>query len=129
MTGDKRFTRFIFVGLLNTLFGLGAYSFLVWIGLPIWTALIGAGIASIGFNFFTTGHLVFSDIAPSRLPRFVGAYLVLYVVNYLSIRALVLLHLGPITSQVILTPAIAMLSFFVMSRLVFSSETVRSGGE
>lgn len=119
MTFDRRFVRFLLVGLLNTLFGLGAYSLLVWMGLPIWAALVGGNAAGIAFNFFTTGHLVFSEVALGRLPRFVAAYFGLYLVNYVALRALLETGLDPIASQVLLTPVMAVLSFYVMSRHVF----------
>ena len=117
---ERRFVKFLLVGLLNTLFGLAAYALLIHMGLPIWLALIGGNVAGIAFNFFTTGHLVFSDIALTRLPRFVGAYLACYALNYIAIRILVSLHLGAIESQVILAPFIAVTSYYLMSRHVFS---------
>lgn len=120
---ERRFIKFLLVGLLNTLFGLAAYAILIHLGLPIWLALIGGNAAGIAFNFFTTGHLVFSDIALNRLPRFVCAYLTCYALNYVAIRILVSLHLGAIESQVLLAPAIAITSYYLMSRHVFAESS------
>ncbi|WP_266183652.1 GtrA family protein [Dyella humicola] len=125
---EKRFITFLLVGLLNTLFGLAAYAILIHVNLPIWLALIGGNVAGIAFNFFTTGHLVFSDIALNRLPRFVTAYLACYVLNYVAIRILVSLHLGAIKSQVLLAPAIAVTSYYLMSQYVFGRSTAERPG-
>jgi putative flippase GtrA len=119
MKFDRRFIKFLIVGVLNTLFGLAVYAILIRAGVPVWGALIGGNVAGIVFNFFTTGHLIFSDAALSRLPRFVGAYLTCYAINYVAINLLVLLHFGAIESQAILTPAMAVLSYYLMSRHVF----------
>jgi putative flippase GtrA len=116
---ERRFIKFLLVGVLNTLFGLAAYAILIRLGLPIWAALIGGAMAGIAFNFFTTGHLVFSDIAPGRIPRFVGAYLACYATNYVAIRILVSLRFGAIESQVLLAPMIAVMSYYLLSRHVF----------
>jgi putative flippase GtrA len=119
---EKQFVRFLLVGILNTLFGLAIYAVLIWLGLPIWGALLGGNVAGIAFNFFTTGHLIFSDIALSRLPRFIGAYLTCYLVNYLSINTLVWAGLGAIEGQALLAPLIAVLSYYLMSQHVFRSD-------
>lgn len=114
-----RFARFLVVGAMNTLFGLGLYAMLVWLGLPVWAALMLGHVSGVIFNFFTTGHFVFSDVAASRLPRFVGAYIGCYLLNYIALRGLMAAHAGPIAGQIILTPLMAAISFFVMSRFVF----------
>ena len=119
MRVDVRFIKFILVGLLNTAFGSGIYAALIYAGLPIWAALLVGNLAGIAFNFFTTGRFVFLDAALVRLPRFVGAYLFCYAINYISIRALVSLHLGAIESQLLMAAPMALLSFYLMSRHVF----------
>lgn len=124
---DPRFIKFILVGALNTLFGLGAYALLIRWGLPVWASLIGGNVAGILFNFVTTGHFVFANMLLTRLPRFIGAYLGLYVLNYLLIQLLLALHMGAIGAQILLTPVMAIGSFYVMSRYVFASERIGQG--
>jgi len=119
---DVRFIKFLMVGALNTLFGLGIYALLIHAGVPIWSALIGGNVAGIVFNFFTTGHLIFSTVAVSRAPRFVVAYLACYAINYLALAGFAWLHMGPIESQVVLTPFMAVVSYVLMSRYVFRSD-------
>lgn len=122
---DRRFVKFLLVGLLNTAFGSTIYVVLIYARLPIWAALLGGNLAGIVFNFFTTGHLVFSDAVLARLPRFVGAYLACYIINYISIRILVFLYLSAILSQLLLALPMAALSFYLMSRHVFVSRVDR----
>jgi len=126
MKFEQRFIRFIFVGILNTLFGLGVYTLLLHLSLPIWGALIGGSMAGMAFNFITTGHLIFAKLSLSRFPYFVAAYLGINLINYVSIRILLIIHLGPIMSQTILTPIVAALSYYIMSKHVFNDASVEN---
>jgi putative flippase GtrA len=111
--------RFLVVGVLNTLFGLAVYTGLIMLGLPISVGIIGGNIAGIFFNFVTTGHLVFLDATLARFPRFVLAYLLLFCCNYALLRVLMMAGLGKIVGQIVVTPVMALLSFYLMSSFVF----------
>lgn len=118
-----RFPRFIAVGVLNSLFGFCAYSVCILLGLPPWAALIAGNVAGIGFNFLTTGGLVFADLSRRRFPRFVLSYLALYLLNLGLAHEIIPLVGGPIACQALLTPPLACLSFLLMSRFVFNART------
>jgi putative flippase GtrA len=117
--GHQRFLRFIAAGVANTLFGFAVYSAAVLGGVPVWGALVAGNVAGIGFNFLTTGGYVFRDLALTRLPRFIAAYLLLYGLNLLAINGLAHWVSGPIFAQAILTPPMSVLSYFFMARFVF----------
>lgn len=119
MNHRQRFIRFAIVGLLNSAFGLGVYALLIHWGFAVWAALIAANIAGVSFNYVTTGKLAFSHRGANRFPSFVSIYLLCYLLNYLAITLLVRMHLGPVTSQVLLTPCMAVLSYLLQSRYVF----------
>ena len=119
MNHRQRFVRFAIVGILNSAFGLGVYALLIHLGLPVWAALIAANVAGVSFNYVTTGKLTFSHRGANRFPSFVSIYLLCYVINYLAITVLVHMHLGPVTSQVLLTPFMAILNYLLQSRYVF----------
>jgi len=119
MNHRQRFVRFAIVGILNSAFGLGVYALLIHLGLPVWAALIAANVAGVSFNYVTTGKLAFSHRGANRFPSFVSIYLLCYVINYLAITVLVHMHLGPVTSQVLLTPFMAILNYLLQSRYVF----------
>ncbi|WP_174769930.1 GtrA family protein [Paraburkholderia hayleyella] len=122
-----RINRFMMVGVLNTLFGLGIYALFIWLGSPTWLALAGGNLAGLAFNFLTTGGLVFADCSPARIPRFVAAYTGLYCLNLVLIHRLTTLMGRPILSQVILTPFMAIVAYLLMSRVVFTSPTSKAG--
>ena len=124
ITGESnRIVRFIAVGALNTVFGLTVYSVFIWCGSPTWLALIGGNLAGLAFNFVTTGGLVFADLSPRRIPAFAAVYIGTYLLNLGLIHGLSAIIGGPILSQVVLTPIMAVIAYLLMSRVVFADRT------
>lgn len=117
-----RIFRFLVVGGLNSFFGFTVFSLIAYLGGQTWQAILGGNLAGILFNFFTIGGVVFRDFSLRRLPFFVSAYIVLLVLNIEGIALLTsVCHIGRITAQALLTVPLAILSFFVMSKFVFSN--------
>jgi len=111
--------RFFLAGAFNTAFGLVAYAFFVWLGAPLWLALVLAMLAGIACNFLTLGGYAFRDLSLAHLPRFVACYAASYLVNLTALHLLEPLVAGAIMRQVLLTPPMAVFSYLCLSRLVF----------
>ncbi len=118
----RRFIRFLFAGGVNTLFGFAVYSALILAGIAVWLALLAGTLLGTIFNFFTTGGYVFRDISRARVPRFVICYLILYGINFILLDGLSGWLDDKIIAQAILIIPMALLSFFLMARFVFSSK-------
>ncbi|MCY1165166.1 GtrA-like protein [compost metagenome] len=116
---DNRFARFLLAGGVNTLFGFAVYSGTILAGGPIWLALLAGILAGIAFNFLTTGGYVFRDLSSRRFPRFLLAYLLIYLVNLGLIALLSRWIIHPILAQAIITAPIAIASYLLMARFVF----------
>jgi putative flippase GtrA len=119
---DVRLIRFFLAGAFNTAFGLVAYSFFVWLGTPLWLALVCAMGAGITCNFVTLGGYAFRDLSPARLPRFIACYAASYLLNLAALHFLEPLVAGAIMRQVLLTPPMAVFSYLCLSRLVFKGD-------
>jgi putative flippase GtrA len=111
--------RFLIAGGFNTLFGWAVYSCAILLGLQPWLALIVGIVTGIAFNFFSLGAYAFRDLALRRLPRFLLSYGFIYAANLLGLHALKPWVEDPIWAQLILTPLMAILSYFLLSRMVF----------
>ena len=118
---QNRPLRFFFAGILNSIFGFFVYALVIVFTAQIWLALLSGICTGIVFNFLTTGGFVFRDTSLQRVPRFAFCYFLIYVANYLLINALSNWINSAIISQALLTPFIAILSYFLMARFVFSS--------
>ena len=105
---------------MNTLFGFAVFSLIAYLGGKTWHALLGANVAGIVFNFVTIGGGVFRDLGLRRLPRFVLAYFGLFVLNLEAIGLLSgAVQIDRIAAQALLTAPMAVLSYLIMSKLVF----------
>ncbi len=115
-----RILRFLAVGLLNTGFGYLCYAAIVLTGAPLWLAVSAATAAGILFNFMSYGQLVFGTTSRLLLPRFLGLYAALGVLNFTLLHFLSHVGLGPLAAQAGLLPLLALLSYSGMRNLVFS---------
>jgi putative flippase GtrA len=111
--------RFLVAGAANTLFGLAVYAGTILVGSPTWLALLVGIVAGIAFNFISFGAYAFRDLSLKRLPRFLCAYSLIYLVNIGTLDAVRRIVPDPIVAQVILTLPMAALSWILMSRFVF----------
>lgn len=119
LTRDRRFWGYLVAGGVNTLFGYGAYSVLVLLGVLPHVAVVLGGLAGIGFNFLTTS-VVFRSHDVRRLPRFLLVYAVMFGLNILLLDMLMRAGLGPLAAQAVVLPLFT-LTFLVMRRFVFAA--------
>ena len=115
--------RFVLAGGVNAAFGFGVFSGLVLLGAPGWLAVLGGNLAGLGFNFLTHGGLVFRQLSWRNLPRFTGCYALLLLINTLMLGLLEGLAGGKIIAQALLTIPLSVLSYFLLSRWVFTSKS------
>ncbi|HSD15662.1 MAG TPA: GtrA family protein [Thermomonas sp.] len=116
---SARFIRFLLVGGLNTAFGYGVFVACLWLGMHY--ALAGAVSTVLGvlFNFKSTGHLVFRSKGSRRLPRFVGIYAIIYLVNVLALGAMLQFGIPEWLGGLILLLPSAILSYVLNRQFVF----------
>ena len=116
---EAQVVRFLLAGVANTVFGLAAYAFFVWLGTSLWLALVCAMLAGIACNFLTLGGYAFRDLSLARLPRFIACYVASYLVNLLALHLLQPFVADAVVRQVLLTPPMAVFSYLCLSRFVF----------
>lgn len=122
-TNDARtFVRFVIAGVINTLFGLLVYSLILSFGAEVWLALLTSLLMGIAFNFCSLGGYAFRDLSAKRLPRFVTSYLTVYLLNLSLLHFLQKWIASPMWCQFLLTPIMALVSYFIMSFWVFKSD-------
>ena len=78
--------RFLVVGGLNTVFGYSLFAAFTYFGMPYPAAIGLATVGGVLFNFQSIGRLVFNGAPRSRFWRFVGVYIVIYLLNLLANR-------------------------------------------
>ena len=121
------FLRFLAVGVLNTGFGYGVYALGVLAGLPAQGALALQFVLGALWNYCLHARLVFAVQGWGRLPAYVGAYLLIWALNALALRALLAAGLGALAAQALILPATVALSWGLIGRVMgFHAARVRS---
>lgn len=120
MTGELwRILRFLAAGLLNTGFGYACYAAFIIAGAPLWLAVGGSTVLGALFNFLSYGGLAFGSISQRLLPRFLMFYGGLGALNFMLLRLLTWLCLGPLSAQAVLLPVLAAIGYLGMRGFVF----------
>lgn len=115
----RLFARFLAVGVLNTLFGYACFALFLYLGFHYSTALLGATVLGVCFNFKSIGSLVFNSRDNRRIVRFVVVYGIAYGVNLLLLKLLSLTGWPVYVGGALSMPPVALLSFFLMRQFVF----------
>lgn len=111
-----RFVKFLFVGVLNTIFGFLAYAFFLRVvGLPWQWALAVSYVIGVLWNFGTHGKIVFQTEGFGRLPLYILAYASLFVLNKLALKAAIGAGLSDLWAQALLVLPMAMVAFILVS--------------
>ncbi|WP_376850513.1 GtrA family protein [Caenimonas terrae] len=111
--------RFLLVGGLNTLVGYGLFALFTWTGLSYPLAIALATVLGVAFNFQSTGRLVFGGAPLGRLGRFVGAYVVTYLLNVAAVAGLLALGLNVYLANAAVIVPLAIVTYFLQRTFVF----------
>jgi putative flippase GtrA len=122
---NNTYLRFLIAGGFNTLFGWLCYTAAILLGAAPWLALIVSTLTGIAFNFITLGAYAFQRLGLDRFPRFVLSYGAIYTTNLICLKALRPWVESPILGQLILTIPLAILSYILLSKLVFHNRIAK----
>lgn len=115
----RRFTLFLCVGALNTLFGYCVFAMLTLCGLGHFAAVTGATALGVLFNFQSIGRIVFADRHGARLLAFFAIYMAQYLCNLAALAALTGIGMSTLFAEALILPALAIASFLALRRFVF----------
>ena len=117
------FVRFLFIGAINTAFGYGLFSLLVYISIEPVLALLVATVIGVCFNFFTTGGVVFKNLEGGRFGRFVTVYVVYFALNAVLLEGLRSTGLSAYAAQAVALPPLVIGLYIAQRRFVFHEHT------
>jgi putative flippase GtrA len=122
----RRLATFLVVGAMNSLFGYGMFAFFIFAGLHYSLAVMLGTVLGVLFNFKTTGRLVFKSHDNRLIFRFVGVYVVNYLLTVAALRLLDGLRINMYGAGLIVTAPMALISYLLLSRFVFVEKTVHA---
>lgn len=110
--------RFYQAAIVNTVFGLSAYSLLIYIGLNAYVAQLISHVAGTFFNYFSYSRHVFRDAAPAKL-RFFFSYIGNYFLGVGTLFLVRKLVDNPYYAGVITVVFVSAVNYIVLKFLVF----------
>ena len=111
--------RFLVVGFFNTAISYGVYAGCLAVGFPFPAASAIAMCLGLIVSFVTQGRLVFGTRGISDFPRFVGAWLIIYLVSVAVIWSIMQTGLSAYVAGLLAFPVTVSLSFLVQKFFVF----------
>lgn len=108
--------RFLAVGVLNTLFSVGVYWLLLYMGLVYQWAVALSLVLGVVFSFSNHRSLVFK--ARGGFVRYVLVWVFIYVIN-ITLISVIRKYVGDYVAAVVLLPVNVILSFMLMKWFVF----------
>lgn len=104
---------------MNTIFGYSLFSLFMWLGLHYSVSIGLATILGALFNFKTIGGLVFASHDNAKIFKFMMVYAIVYMVNIVGMYLMLKIESNAYLSGAILLLPLAILSYFLNSKLVF----------
>ncbi len=122
----KKKIKFLIVGLVNTAFGYGLYSGLLFLDISYQIALLVATVVGIIFNYFTFGYAVFDGGNGFKIfGKFIAAYSFIYFSNISMLSVLIgWFYFNPYVAQLLCMPVGVLLSWILMNYFVFKNNGV-----
>lgn len=116
---DHQFIRFVLAGGVNTVFGYAVFASLIKLGLHYTLAIFLGTCLGILFNFHTFGHFVFRQLRYRLIPKSIISYGIIYVLNVLTVKSLLLCQFNIYVAGAISTVLMAFFSYLFNKRWVF----------
>lgn len=110
--------RYYQAGVVNTVFGLSAYSLLVWLGLGMYAAQFVAHGLGVAFNYLTYSRHVFRDRQTSPL-RFAVSYAGNYLIGLASLALVARVIASPYLAGIVSAGIVSIINYFILKRFVF----------
>ncbi len=110
--------RYYQAGVVNTAFGLGAYSALVWLGLDMFVAQFIAHGMGVAFNYLTYSRHVFRDTKPSPV-RFMLSYVGNYLIGLATLALVSRFLTSPYVAGIVSAGVVSVVNYFILKRFVF----------
>jgi putative flippase GtrA len=113
--------RYYQAGVINTVFGLGAYSLLVWLGLGMYAAQFVAHGLGVAFNYMTYSRHVFRGTKTSP-GRFALSYAGNYLIGLATLALVARVIPSPYLAGIVTAGIVSVVNYFILKRFVFLAQ-------
>ena len=125
---ERKFGRYVLVGLLNTAVGYGTFALLIFLKLAYPWAILAATVIGTLFNFMSISRIVFETSKNRLILKFLFVYGIVYVINVLMIKLFSAYGFTAYSGQLLCMPVIVGTSFSLNKYFVFNRTSENPGG-
>jgi len=104
---------------INSVFGYSVYALFIFFNFHYSVASLFATFFGVLFNFKTTGIFVFKSRSNNLIYKFVGVYIIVYLLNILLLKILSGFHLNLYVAGAMALVPVALISFTLNKKYVF----------
>lgn len=116
---SKRFIKFILVGIINTIFSYSVYALFIYLKMHYSLAALFGTILGVLFNFKSTGRYVFKVENNAVLARFIGVYIITYVLYVVALGIFNFFRFDLYWAGLLMILPLSLVSYVLQSRYVF----------
>ena len=120
----KRIWRFYQAGVVNALFGYGAYAAFIALGMNIFAAQILSHLLGMAFNYLTYGRFVFRD-RDASVPRYLAVYAGQYVISVVALAMAHAMGFNPYLAGLAAIGVLSVVNYFVLKLFVYRVRSAR----
>jgi putative flippase GtrA len=112
--------RYYQAGVVNTAFGFGLYSLLVWLGMNMFAAQLLSHCIGVAFNYVSYSRHVFHGAEAAKL-RFVVSYVVNYLMGLAGLALAIQFIASPYIAGFVSVVFVSVINYLVLKRFVFKA--------
>ena len=116
---NNKIVRFVFAGGINALVGYGIFGVLLFFHMNPIIAIILSTILGVVFNFFSSGFIVFNNLNPRNILKFISTYLLVMVLNIALFSIINSFVINKMITQAICLPILASMAYTLQRKFVF----------
>lgn len=117
-----QFIRFLFIGVVNTLFGYFMFCLFIFLHFHYVLAALFATILGVLFNFKTYGKFVFKVHNNALIFKFFAVYVITYLINIGALKIFNEYHVSNYIAGAILILPMAFLAYILNKKFVFKGD-------
>jgi putative flippase GtrA len=105
--------------MMNTVFGYSLFAFFIYLNVHYSMAVLLSTVLGVLFNFKSIGRLVFKNKNNALIYKFIGVYILTYLLNVAALRLFNTYHVNMYLAGALLLVPITLISFTLHNNVVF----------
>lgn len=116
----KKFTKYISVGSLCSIFDYSTYSLFLFLGFNFKLAILFSETIGVFVNYHSQGKIVFKESGKKILLKYAAVYFLSFLINVSFLQILNYFNANMFLAEASIIPCLAVFSFLLNNKFVFN---------